>query len=194
MLFRQRFLEGLAGGTVTLAFRRWRRARVRPGSRLRTPVGVVAVEAVDEVAPERITDDDARRSGFATRAELLAELAGQDDWPVYRIELRHAGPDPRAALRARADLTGAELAELRRRLARLDRSSLHGAWTLPVLRLIADRPGTRAADLAATVGLETLRFKADVRKLKELGLTESLDVGYRLSPRGRALLDRLDDA
>jgi ribosomal protein S19E (S16A) len=29
-----------------------------------------------------------------------------------------------------------------------------------------------------------------VRKLKELGLTESLEVGYRLSPRGRALLDR----
>jgi hypothetical protein len=31
-------------------------------------------------------------------------------------------------------------------------------------------------------------FKADVRKLKELGLTESLEVGYRLSPRGRAVL------
>jgi hypothetical protein len=31
-----------------------------------------------------------------------------------------------------------------------------------------------------------------VRKLKELGLTESLLVGYRLSPRGRALLDQLD--
>jgi len=30
-----------------------------------------------------------------------------------------------------------------------------------------------------------------VRKLKELGLTESLEVGYRLSPRGRALLERL---
>jgi len=27
-----------------------------------------------------------------------------------------------------------------------------------------------------------------VRKLKELGLTESLEVGYRLSPRGVAVL------
>jgi hypothetical protein len=31
-------------------------------------------------------------------------------------------------------------------------------------------------------------FKIDVRKLKNLGLTESLDIGYRLSPRGRAYL------
>ena len=28
-----------------------------------------------------------------------------------------------------------------------------------------------------------------MRKLKALGLTESLEVGYRLSPRGRAFLD-----
>ena len=31
-------------------------------------------------------------------------------------------------------------------------------------------------------------FKINVRKLKEMGLTESLDTGYRLSPRGEALL------
>ena len=59
-----------------------------------------------------------------------------------------------------------------------------------MLCLIADHPGVRAADLAARLQRETLPFKADVRKLKELGLTESLDVGYRLSPRGRAFLDR----
>ena len=29
-----------------------------------------------------------------------------------------------------------------------------------------------------------------MRKLKALGLTESLEVGYRLSPRGRAFLRR----
>lgn len=31
-------------------------------------------------------------------------------------------------------------------------------------------------------------LKVRVRRLKELGLTESLDVGYRLSKRGRGLL------
>ncbi len=32
-------------------------------------------------------------------------------------------------------------------------------------------------------------FKRDVRKLKELGLTLSLRVGYRLSPRGEAFME-----
>jgi hypothetical protein len=42
--------------------------------------------------------------------------------------------------------------------------------------------------LARALGAEKMRFKQDVRKLKELGLTESLEVGYRLSPRGQAVL------
>jgi hypothetical protein len=37
-------------------------------------------------------------------------------------------------------------------------------------------------------GRERLEFKRDVRKLKELGLTLSLEVGYELSPRGRAFV------
>ena len=42
------------------------------------------------------------------------------------------------------------------------------------------------------VGREKPPFKRDVRKLKELGLTESLERGYRLSPRGRAVLERME--
>jgi hypothetical protein len=96
-------------------------------------------------------------------------------------------------LRGRDALTGDELAEVERRLARLDASSRRGAWTLAVLRLIRDRPEVRAGDLAPTRGQETLAFKRDVRKLKELGLTESLEVGYRLSARGRTVLAHLDE-
>ena len=71
------------------------------------------------------------------------------------------------------------------RLARLDRASSHGAWTTEVLQTIAARPAVRAADLAAGFGRETQPFKLDVRKLKNLGLTLSLEVGYRLSPAVR---------
>ena len=45
-------------------------------------------------------------------------------------------------------------------------------------------------DLAAGFGRETRPFKLDVRKLKNLGLTLSLDVGYRLSPRARRISRR----
>jgi hypothetical protein len=60
-----------------------------------------------------------------------------------------------------------------------------------VLEAIEARPAVRAADLAATLDRDKVDFKIDVRKLKALGLTESLEVGYRLSPRGAALLSWL---
>ena len=191
MLFKRHALDGLADGTITVAFRRWARPRVRAGGQLRTAVGVLAVDAVDEMDFADITEDDARRAGFASLADLLDDLATQRDGRVYRIALHVAGPDPRVELRGRDALTDDELAEVERRLARLDAASRHGVWTLAVLRLIRDRPEVRAGDLAPTRGQEKLAFKRDVRKLKELGLTESLEIGYRLSPRGRAVLERL---
>jgi hypothetical protein len=193
VLFKRDVLDGLADGTITVVFRRWARPRVRAGSQLRTAVGVLAVDAVDEMNFADITEDDARGAGFSSRAALLDDLATQRDGRVYRIALHVAGPDPRVELRGRDALTGDELADVERRLARLDAASRHGAWTLAVLRLIRDRPEVRAGDLAPTRGQETLAFKRDVRKLKELGLTESLEVGYRLSARGRAVLDRLEE-
>ena len=74
---------------------------------------------------------------------------------------------------------------------RWDRASRSGPWVRNYLAVLERCPGVRAADLADEVGVDTARFKANVRKLKALGLTESLEVGYRLSPRGNALLRAL---
>ncbi len=68
----------------------------------------------------------------------------------------------------------------------------HGPWTLAVLRAIRANPERRAGDLAAELRAPRLPFKVDVRKLKELGLTESLPIGYRLSARGAAVLAHLE--
>jgi hypothetical protein len=184
VLIRRPVLDAIAAGTVTVAFRRWDRARVHPGSRLRTAVGVLEVGEVTTVAEEELGEPDARAAGFADLAALRRRLPGEK--PIFRVTLRLAGPDPRVELRSQATLGDADRAELERRLQRLDRASRHGPWTDQVLALIADNPEVRAPDLAARLGLETLVFKRDVRKLKELGLTESLPVGYRLSARGQA--------
>jgi acyl dehydratase len=184
VLFRQDVLRRIGEGEVTLAFRRWHRPSVKAGGTLRTRVGVLAIESVDVVEESEVTDADARRAGAESREAVIRE--GPEDRPLHRVEFRLAGPDPRVALRRRRKVSDEERAEIDTRLARLDRASRHGPWTRAVLGLIAERPGTRAPDLAASMGRETARFKADVRKLKELGLTESLEVGYRLSPRGRA--------
>lgn len=115
------------------------------------------------------------------RGDLVEQLQGQGK--VYRIQLRYAGADPRLELREQDRLTAEEVEALRKRL---------GRWqALPILQAIRDNPGRRAPELAEAFGKETLAFKAQVRRLKELGLTESLRVGYRLSPRGQALLARL---
>jgi hypothetical protein len=188
VLFRQDFWAGLADGSVTLAFRRWKRPTVKTGGRLTTRAGVLAIDEVKEIEEGAITEADARRSGFVDRAALLDELAKRHG-ELYRIAFHRIGDDPRVALREQAALTEDDSAELARRLARLDGASTHGPWTEAVLRLIAERPAVRAGDLAESLGRERLAFKADVRKLKALGLTESLDVGYRLSPRGKAWLD-----
>lgn len=184
-------LDGVVEGTVTLAFRRWDRPRARAGAEHRTAVGLVAIDAVDEVSVDEITEADARAAGSASRDELLAFL-DKGSGPIYRMRLRHAGPDPRVELRNDGDLDDTQVAYIGERLARLDRASRHGPWTRTVLDLIAANPGRRAPELAEECGRETQPFKTDVRKLKELGLTESLEVGYRISPRGRAYLDNID--
>jgi hypothetical protein len=187
MLFRQETLQGIQAGEVTLAFRRWRRPTVKAGGTLRTRAGVLAIESVERVGEDAISDADARMAGAPDRRALLASLRA--DGTLYRIAFRLEGPDPRVALRERAELDAGERAEIDARLARYDGASRHGPWTRRVLELIADRPATLAAELAAELGREKAPFKADVRKLKELGLTESLEKGYRLSPRGRSYLE-----
>jgi hypothetical protein len=185
MLLNRRALDGIAAGEVDLAFRRWKRPTVRAGGTLRTRAGVLAIEAVDPTSERRITAADARRAGFSSRADLLRSL--RPEGRIYRIEFRRIGDDPRVALRETAEITPAEREDIDGRLARMDRARVE-PWTRRLLELIAKRPETHAADLAASLGLEKTPFKRDVRKLKELGLTESLLVGYRLSPRGRAYL------
>jgi len=190
VLIKRAVLDGIVDGRIDLAFRRQKRPTVKTGGALRTVVGQLAIGRVDAVSERQITADDARRAGYASRAELLRELARKEEGRIYRVELRLAGPDPRAVLRERADLDDDDVAELDRRLARLDRASTHGPWTMETLRLIDAHPATLSTDIAALVGRERKPFKTDVRKLKELGLTESLEVGYRLSPRGRTYLER----
>jgi hypothetical protein len=190
MRFLPATLAAIADGRVDRAFRRWERPLARAGGRQRTAIGVIGFDAVEPVAREQVSEDDARGAGFDSREELLAFLDRRPVGAIYRVRLRLEGPDPRVALRASLP-DEEEIAQIERRLARLDRSSRHGAWTRAVLEAIAVQPGVRAADLAPQFGRERLPFKADVRKLKELGLTESLEVGYRLSARGRAVLARL---
>jgi hypothetical protein len=160
MLFTSDAWAGIADGTITLTFRQWKRPQAVAGRRYRTPVGMIEVTDVRQV--DTVGPDELARGDFD-------DLRGEGPWT--RVEFRFVGDDPRTALQQDTDVEWRDLGPLD-----------------AILRLIAERPGVRAADLAASMGRERLPFKADVRKLKALGLTESLPVGYRLSPRGEAFL------
>lgn len=190
MLFTADAWPGLADGSITLTFRRWTRPQAKAGGRYRVAGMLLEATAVQQVTVREITDDDAVRAGEVDRTALLARLRQPaDDDLVWRVELRYLGRDDRAVRRERADPAPEELAEICRRLARLDRDR---PWTARTLRLIERYPGIVSTALARHAGQERARFKLDVRKLKEIGLTESLDVGYRLSPLGEAVLRSLD--
>lgn len=187
MLFKTHILEGIALGEVTTAFRIWRRPSVKPGGRLRTAVGELVIEDLREVSPDDISEADARAAGARDRATLLAEL-GDRPGRHYRIDFRLDRPDVRRVLAVDDDLDADALAAISSALDRLDRRSRTGAWTRGVLELIDRHTGRPAGELATEKGIDKPSFKRRVRSLKELGLTESLEVGYRLSPRGRRYL------
>ena len=187
MLLRKDTLEGIARGEIDVAFRWWTKPTVKSGGTLQTRIGQLAIRSVEQTTQSAVTVEDARRAGFPSRAALLKAFPRKPGSRLYRIHFALAGPDPRIALRNSAELSDDEVAELNRRLGRMDAGR---PWTRETLELIAARPETRAGDLARQLGRERLPFKADVRKLKALGLTESLEIGYRLSPRGRAYLAR----
>ena len=192
MLIERRAREGIVKGSITVLFRQWRRPQVVAGRRYRTSAGILEMQAVDLVSLAEITEPDARAAGYGSAADLTASLSLPADVPLYRLRFhRLDGPDPRDVLASTDELTDRDVAELERRLDRMDRHSTHGPWTRAVLATIAARPGVRAAELADGFGREVFAFKNDVRKLKALGLTISLDVGYRLAPRGEAYLRRI---
>ncbi|HUC21641.1 MAG TPA: hypothetical protein VMA73_02970 [Streptosporangiaceae bacterium] len=194
MQFEPRLRNGLADGSITMAFRRWRRPQVVAGRPYRTGRGMVLAETVDIVTPAAITRAQARDAGYPSVDSLVSDLRGDPSLPLYRIRFRPLdGPDPRDELAATATISDADVAAITVRLARMDTASKRGPWTREVLEQIARQPGVVSTVLSAQLEWERADFKLHVRRLKELGLTISLDVGYRISPRGAAYLARQPD-
>ena len=192
MLFSADTWPRIADGSVTVTFRNWTRAQARTGGRYRVAGMLIEADDVGTVVVADITDDDVRRSGHTDRATLLARLGNPAaDATVWRIQFHYLGDDDRIATREQDALSPTELADLIARLDRLDRRAGGAPWTRVTLRLIATYPGVVSTALARQVGYERAVFKTKVRQLKEMGLTESLEVGYRLSPRGQAVLQAL---
>ena len=194
VLFKREFHAGLASGAITLTFRLWSGPKVKVGGRYRCPpIGLLEVDAVDRIAVTAITEAEAQAAGFSGRDALFAYLRKAakddlaDDTELFRVRLHFAGPLPQGPPQG-VGLSADEVEAIAARLAKMDRLSRKGPWTEETLSLIEGHPKVAASRLAPALVRETRIFKADVRKLKKLGLTLSHGVGYEISPRGREVL------
>ena len=183
-------LERIVSGEVSLVFRRWRRPTVRSGGSLRTARGVLRILDVVRVSEAEISERDAARAGFSSRAALLERL-GAREGQLYRIAVEYGGADPRLALRQRDDLSAAEVEQIIDELRGLDIRAPAGPWTGRVLAAIEAQPGVVSRTLVELLDCDRDWLKPQVRKLKNLGLTVSLTTGYELSPRGRVVMEHL---
>jgi hypothetical protein len=190
MLIKDDVIEKIKSGEITTLFRRWSRPGAKAGGSQMTQGGVIGIDAVEVVTEDEISELDAREAGYPSRDKLLSGLSYRED-PIYRIRVHFAGEDPRIALRENDDLGDEELNDIIAKLEKLDKNSKRGPWTLSYLQVIHDMPNTYSGLLADYLGLDIPSFKPWVRKLKALGLTESLHPGYRLSPRGEKVLKAL---
>jgi hypothetical protein len=191
MIFKLSHLEGIKAGKITLAFRKWKKPTVRKGSLIKTEIAVVEIVDVCEAQLHDITNSDAVNAGFDSLKNLIKAIDSVQDGTLYKIKVRYYSEDPRIALREHTAVPEYDFQLLKKKLERLDNHSTMGPWTLTVLKAIGDNPKLRAADLAKKLDMQKDELKINIRKLKNLGLTISHEVGYTISPLGEFFLRKI---
>ncbi|WP_114749717.1 ASCH domain-containing protein [Pleomorphovibrio marinus] len=190
MLFKKAHLQGIKSGSISLAFRKWKKASIKKGTLLKTSLGLVEIVDITTIEEKELSRDDAMKAGFESKEPLLKSLGPNHVGIIFKIQVRYHSADPRIELREQT-LTDEKLVELKEKLARLDKYSRRGNWTGKILHAINDNPHVHAIGIARLTGFEKEWLKPSIRKLKNLGLTISHDVGYELSPLGREFVETL---
>ncbi len=191
MLFKEIHLSGIKSGKISLAFRKWQKASVKTGSLLHTSVGLVEIRKIETVNENDITDKDALNAGYADKNQLLKSFTHNSTGTIFKISVSYHSADPRIKLREQTELSAQQFTNLKKKLERLDNHSKQGHWTIKVLLTIKDNPNLHAIGIAKLTGFEKEWLKLNIRKLKNLGLTISHNVGYELSPLGEHFIGKL---
>src|SRR5690606_9467460 len=136
--------KGIQNGTISLAFRQWKKQSIREGTLLHTSIGLIKILNVEVVNDDDITKDDAANAGYESKAELLQSFRKVEDGKINRISVQFHAPDPRIELREKIHLTDTEYEEIQKKLNRLDTHSNFGDWTKIILTAIHNNPKKRA--------------------------------------------------
>lgn len=187
MLFKKDDKKRIVSGAMTATLRSWKRCQAKVGGQYNIPpYGAIEVTEIHETPLESVEVETLACAGYPSPDAAAARLKVPATASVYVVVFRYLGKDP-VKQPDTGEAGNDDLADI---MARLQRMDAQASWTRATLELIAENPGTRAGDLAPNVNQDLATFKRNVRKLKALGLTESLETGYRLSARGRQLLKK----
>lgn len=98
MQFAKQLREPVKRGEITCSVRVWMAPRVKEGGRYKLEEGHIVVDSVRQIDFESITNDLARRSGFANVQDLLKTAVHGRGRNVYLVEFHYvnAGSDPQA--------------------------------------------------------------------------------------------------
>lgn len=193
MLFKAVHLKGINSGAITLAFRKWEMPSDKKGTIQHSPIGQIQILDILKQHEKDLSVWNAKLAGYSSLTALKLQLSKITSGELYRIVLRYFGEDPRITLRNQINISQHEQTIILHKLNSFDQRAKAGAWTKTALQLIQDYPETGAEILADMMKVEKDWLKPNIRKLKNLGLTSSLKIGYALSPRGVTVLKLLED-
>ena len=86
MQFTRRLRPSIRSGEITTSIRIWQSPRVKVGNRYRMEDGVIAVDAIHEIALEDITPRLVRESGFSSVPDLLRVAKHGSGVHVYLVQ------------------------------------------------------------------------------------------------------------
>ncbi|HTW95610.1 MAG TPA: ASCH domain-containing protein [Tepidisphaeraceae bacterium] len=100
--FKTVFHQAIKRGSKTTTLRRWNRPLLRPGTTVLAPgIGTLAIERVETINWDDLSEADARADGFASMAEMRSVVkriypkADQDGKAWYRVHFHLASAQPK---------------------------------------------------------------------------------------------------
>ena len=191
MLFKQKHLEGIKAGTVTLAFRKWKSTQLKRGSLLKTDVGIVEITDIAIINEPHINEIDAQKAGFINLESLMKSIYSAEIGKIYKIHVRFLKETQAKKIKEKISLSQSEIDSYKAKLLQMDKYARNGFWTKDILTSIKDNPKLSATQLSLKTGKTKEWLTQSIRKLKNIGLTVSLDPGYDLTPTGKLLMEHL---
>ena len=152
MLFKQKHLDGIKAGTVTLAFRRWKRTDLKKGSLIKTTIGMVEITDIATNKEPHTNDIDAKKAGFINLDSLVKSLHSEEEAKIYKMHVRYYIELAKKKAPEKTSLSMGDINKLKAKLTQFDKYSRSGAWTTNILKTLHENPKATSTELTLKTG------------------------------------------